>query len=119
MRRPLRVAVASLLVVLGLLVAFFFAALWMIADCAPACRARGEHAPVALLVGGGVGLALGAVRLGRGARVAWGTGLLAGGILALAAGAWMVAQGERGWIWGALVAAAAATALGAWLARGK
>lgn len=105
------------LIALGLAIAAFFGMLLLIGDCGPDCLARGERAPVFVLLGLGVFLAALGATLGKGALRATGLAMLAGGVLATAGTLWTVADGARGAMaWVSLAVGAGCAAVGAWLA---
>lgn len=102
----------------GLAIVAFFTLLLGIADCGPDCVARGERAPVFALIGLGAFLLTLGIALRGGARRAVGLALLVGGAVALAGTLWTVADGARGWMaWATLAAGAGCAAIGAYLLR--
>ena len=112
-----RTLAAVLLVVVGLAVAAFFGLLLGIADCGPACQARGERAPVYAFIGVGLGLAAMGVTLRTGTMRATGVGMLCGGLVAMNGALYVIwAEAGRGAIvWVTLAAGVGFVLVGAWL----
>lgn len=116
MRRGARLALSTLLVVAGLAFLAFFGLLLGVADCTLRCQERGERAPVFAFLGAGTLLVVWGLRGRAGALHAIGEGMLAGGAVALAGAAWVLAQGAGGApAYVTLAIALGALAVGAWL----
>lgn len=112
MRRAARIALQVALVLIGLAVALFFAALLTIADCIDACQARGERAVAAALVASGLGLALAGTLGARGPMTAAGAGLALAGVLAAGASLYLLVLGEGAWHRTAIVGGVGAIVIG-------
>ena len=116
MRRPAQVALGIALILGGLLIALFFTALLFIADCAAGCQTNGERAPAFGIIGVGAGaLICGALLVADRARLAWGAGFAAAGLIAFVGG--LVSRGTMGWITAA--AGFLVAALAVWALRAK
>lgn len=115
---PLRRVAAILLIIAGLACMAFFRLLLGIADCATACQARGERAPVYAFIGLGLGLVVFGAMLKGDTMRAVGGGMLAGGAIALSGLLIvLVMEGGRGtMVWVTLAVSVGTAFVGAWLA---
>lgn len=91
MQRGARITLGVLLAIAGIFVALFFAGIFLIADCAQQCRERGEHAPIFVAIGGGLGVAVGGLMWRSAGLRAAGAMLTVGGAIDTVGQAWVIA----------------------------